>query len=130
MNYSIDELNLAYRVSNCLKAEGLYTTDQICELDENELRKIPNLGYKGIEKLKEALAEKGLHLGIKGRFTAMQISPHSKNVMNISLRDWFAGLAMQQQVNTPLMVNVADSRKAIAERAYLMADEMLKARGA
>lgn len=50
--------------------------------------------------------------------------------IGMPLRDWFAGMAMQQQVNNPLTVSNADSRSAIAERAYAMADEMLKARGA
>jgi hypothetical protein len=48
----------------------------------------------------------------------------------MTLRDYFAGKAMQAQVGNPLKLGDDESHRLIAERAYRMADAMLKARDA
>ena len=46
----------------------------------------------------------------------------------MTLRDYFAAKAMQQQINNPLPLGNADSYQLIAKRAYLLADAMLTER--
>ena len=46
----------------------------------------------------------------------------------ITLRDYFAAKAMQAQVGNPLKLGDDEAHRLIAERAYRMADTMLKAR--
>ena len=48
----------------------------------------------------------------------------------MSLRDYFAARAMQAQVSNPLRLGDDEAHRLIAERAYRMADAMLKAREA
>jgi hypothetical protein len=45
----------------------------------------------------------------------------------MTLRDYFAAKAMQGQVNNPLKLGDDEAHRLIAERAYRMADAMLKA---
>lgn len=58
----LHELNLPVRYFRCLTAEGIYTKEKLCEWDIRELRRIPNLGAKGLKYIKEALAESNLKL--------------------------------------------------------------------
>ena len=46
----------------------------------------------------------------------------------MTLRDYFAAKAMQAQINNPLAVGGDEARRVIAERAYRIADAMIKAR--
>jgi hypothetical protein len=48
----------------------------------------------------------------------------------MTLRDYFAAKAMQAQVGNPLKLGDDEAHRLIAERAYRMADAMLKARDA
>lgn len=58
----LHELNLPVRYFNCLRSEDIYTKEQLTHWDIRELRKIPNLGAKGVRLVREALAEFGLKL--------------------------------------------------------------------
>jgi hypothetical protein len=46
----------------------------------------------------------------------------------MALRDYFAAKAMQGQVNNPLKLGDDEAHRLIAERAYRVADAMLKER--
>jgi hypothetical protein len=46
----------------------------------------------------------------------------------MELRDHFAGLAMQGQINNPIALSGNDACKLIANRAYRLADAMLAER--
>ena len=59
---NLHELNLPVRYFNCLRAEDIYTKEQLCKWDIRDLRKIPNLGAKGVQLVKEAMAEANLKL--------------------------------------------------------------------
>jgi DNA-directed RNA polymerase alpha subunit len=61
-NADLHELALPVRYFRCLIAEGIYTKEQLCSWDVRELRRIPNLGLKGLEKIKFAVADAGLKL--------------------------------------------------------------------
>ena len=61
-NADLHELNLPVRYFRCLTSEGIYTKSKLCEWDIREIRRIPNLGLKGLKLLKEALAEHNLKL--------------------------------------------------------------------
>src|ERR1700712_3210736 len=61
----VDELELAVRSANCLKAENIYYIGDLIQRTENELLKTPNLGRKSLNEIKEVLASRGLTLGMK-----------------------------------------------------------------
>lgn len=59
---TIQELNLSTRLLNCLRREGIKTVDQIIERREREILRIPNIGKKTLNELKEVLKQRGLTL--------------------------------------------------------------------
>jgi len=61
----VDDLDLTVRSANCLKAENIYYIGDLIQRTENELLKMPNLGRKSLNEIKEVLASKGLSLGLK-----------------------------------------------------------------
>lgn len=48
--------------------------------------------------------------------------------VSMTLRDYFAAQAMQAQVGNPLKLGDDEAHRLIAERAYRMADAMMKKR--
>lgn len=54
--------------------------------------------------------------------------PTGTAFQGMTLRDYFAAKAMQAQVGNPLKLGDDEAHRLIAERAYRMADAMLKAR--
>lgn len=58
----LHKLNLPVRYHRCLTAEDIYTIERLQEWTDRELRKIPNLGMKGLKLIKEAMAAHGLKL--------------------------------------------------------------------
>jgi len=46
----------------------------------------------------------------------------------MTLRDYFAAKAMQQQINGPLDISNNEAHRVIAERAYRLAEAMLEER--
>ena len=61
-NADLHELNLPVRYFRCLRAEDIYTKEQLCKWNIRDLKKIPNLGAKGVQLVREAMAEHGLKL--------------------------------------------------------------------
>lgn len=57
-----DILNLTVRTSNCLRAEDIYTIEDLCTWTERKLLQIPNMGRRSVGEIKEALANMGLSL--------------------------------------------------------------------
>ena len=56
----LHELNLPVRYSRCLVYEGILMKQDLCNWTEREIRKIPNLGVKGLQFVKEAMNLNGL----------------------------------------------------------------------
>lgn len=61
----IHELKLPVRHFRILMAEGILTKEKLIQYTERDLRKIPNLGIKGMRMVVQALNEAGLK--IKGQ---------------------------------------------------------------
>ncbi|MCX4027484.1 DNA-directed RNA polymerase subunit alpha [Endozoicomonas sp. SM1973] len=61
----IDVLELSVRASNCLKAENIYYIGDLILRTEVELLKTPNMGKKSCVEIKDALASRGLFLGMR-----------------------------------------------------------------
>ena len=57
------ELNLTVRTGNCLRADDIYTIDELCKYTERDLLRIPNMGKKAVHEIREALALRGRVLG-------------------------------------------------------------------
>lgn len=61
----VDDLELTVRSANCLKAENIYYIGDLVQRTEVELLKTPNLGKKSLTEIKDVLASRGLHLGMR-----------------------------------------------------------------
>jgi DNA-directed RNA polymerase alpha subunit len=59
---SIEKLSLGLRYEHCLRSENIYTITQLKQWSVRELRKVPNLGMKGIKQIEYAMSVIGLHL--------------------------------------------------------------------
>jgi DNA-directed RNA polymerase alpha subunit len=62
-NPDIQELDLPIRYQRCLMSEDIFTKQDLCNWTEREIRRIPNMGVKGFQFVKQAM---GLH-GLKFR---------------------------------------------------------------
>jgi DNA-directed RNA polymerase subunit alpha len=61
----VDDLELTVRSANCLKAESIYFIGDLVQRTEVELLKTPNLGKKSLTEIKDVLASRGFHLGMR-----------------------------------------------------------------
>lgn len=59
---TIQDLELTVRSANCLKAEDIYTVEELIKWTGVTLLKTPNLGKKSLKEIKERLHEWGLTL--------------------------------------------------------------------
>lgn len=62
LHHGIEELELSVRPYHCLKRVGIATMGDLVEKSEDELSRIPNLGRRHHEEIKEKLAEHGFAL--------------------------------------------------------------------
>jgi DNA-directed RNA polymerase subunit alpha len=58
----IDDFEFTVRSINCLKAEGIFTIDQLLQHSSNDLLKMPNLGLKSQKEIIDILAMHGVEL--------------------------------------------------------------------
>lgn len=58
----LHELELPMRYRRCLMSEGVYTKAALSDWDIRDLRKIPNMGLKGVTLIREAMEAAGLKL--------------------------------------------------------------------
>ncbi|WP_457636908.1 DNA-directed RNA polymerase subunit alpha [Oceanithermus sp.] len=59
---SLEDLGLSTRVLHNLKEEGIDSVASLTALTERELKKVPGIGERSVEEIKERLAAKGLSL--------------------------------------------------------------------
>jgi DNA-directed RNA polymerase alpha subunit len=59
---NVNDFDFSNRSLNCLLAEKIYTIGQLIELSVNDLSKIPNMGKRSIQEVREVLAAKNLCL--------------------------------------------------------------------
>jgi len=60
INSDIKDLDLPIRYHRCLVSEQILMKQDLCNWTEREMRRIPNLGAKGLQFVKEAMALHGL----------------------------------------------------------------------
>ncbi len=70
---SIDSLDLTIRSSNCLVAENIRCIGQLVQRSEFQLLRLPNLGRKSLNEIKEVLGNLDLHLGMKLPYEAVAV---------------------------------------------------------
>jgi DNA-directed RNA polymerase subunit alpha len=61
---SIDTMHLAFRTTNALKHDEIFTLAHLVQKTENELLRIPNFGRISLAEVKDGLHRIGLHLGM------------------------------------------------------------------
>lgn len=61
----IDDLELTVRSSNCLRAENIKYLGDLVQYSESKLMKIPNLGKKSLNEIKQILIDNNLSLGVQ-----------------------------------------------------------------
>lgn len=59
---NLSELGLPVRYHNCLTCEDIWMKEDLCNWTERELKRVPNLGEKGLKLIKEAMTKHGLKL--------------------------------------------------------------------
>ncbi len=59
---ALEDLDLSVRSYNCLKRNGLKTVQDLCNLQENQLMAVRNLGKKCYKEIVDKLASLGLSL--------------------------------------------------------------------
>lgn len=59
---SIDDLELSVRTTNCLHAEGIDTIEHLLARSGNDLLRLPSMGRRSLNEVKEVLATRGLAL--------------------------------------------------------------------
>lgn len=59
-NPDIQDLNLPIRYQRCLISETIFMKQDLCNWTERDIRKIPNMGIKGLQFVKEAMVLHGL----------------------------------------------------------------------
>lgn len=65
LNMSLAELELSVRATNCLESEGITTVRDLIIRTDEELLEVRNFGETTLKEVKNKLAERGLHLGMK-----------------------------------------------------------------
>jgi DNA-directed RNA polymerase alpha subunit len=58
----IQDLELSARSNSCLEAESIRTISQLLRCTENDLLRVPNLGRRSLNEIKDQLAARGLRL--------------------------------------------------------------------
>jgi DNA-directed RNA polymerase alpha subunit len=61
----IERLDLTVRAYNCLKREGIHTTDDLCRLYYSDLLNIKNLGVKSADDIVVQLGKAGFSLKVR-----------------------------------------------------------------
>jgi DNA-directed RNA polymerase alpha subunit len=61
----IEDLGWSERTSNTLRGAGIHYIGDLVSRSETELMEVPNLGQKTLNQIKEALAMRGLTLGMR-----------------------------------------------------------------
>jgi DNA-directed RNA polymerase subunit alpha len=56
----VEELDLSVRSYNCLKRAGINSVYELVQKDEEEIKKVRNLGTKSLDEVREKLAQLGL----------------------------------------------------------------------
>ena len=59
---SIEDIPLTFHTKQVLEAENIKTIEQLLTLTENGVLRVPNMGRKALNEIKEVLASRGLHL--------------------------------------------------------------------
>ena len=62
---SITELRLTVRSANRLRSNKILSIGDLVQKSETELLRLPNFGQRMLDEIKEALAQRGLHLGVQ-----------------------------------------------------------------
>lgn len=65
LSKDIRQLELQTRIYNCLKNEGLHCIGDLIKRSETEILRIPSLGLKGLQEIKEALSMIGLDFNMQ-----------------------------------------------------------------
>lgn len=90
MKQTIEILQLSVRSTNCLKQEYVHYIEDLVVLREIDLKRIPNMGEKSLNEIKEKLNGIGLNLGMEFYHNTDNKSIHIKEKSEIDT--WLDGI--------------------------------------
>lgn len=61
---AIADIQFSHRVSDRLAAAGISTLDHLIRMDVSDLRRLKGLGRQSLQEIRDALAKRGLSLGM------------------------------------------------------------------
>ena len=61
----MQDLEFSVRATNCLKADNIVYVGDLVQKTEAEVLRMPNMGRKALNEIKQVLAQMGLHLGME-----------------------------------------------------------------
>lgn len=91
MKEEITSLQLSVRSMNCLRQEQIYYIDDLIILHEMDLRRIPNMGEKSIDEIRQQLAKKDLCFGMNTCHNTNYKSLYIKKELEINI--WLDSIA-------------------------------------
>lgn len=129
INKPVAALTLSCRAFNQLKAADITNVGQLMSMTENDLLKIPNIGRRTLQEIKEVLAEEGVSIRQncikKGEHT---LSPDRWDYVLVSEMD--LSLPICDSLLSAGYCTVGDLRKAtsaeLIENTHLISDEEMK----
>ncbi|RIH81492.1 DNA-directed RNA polymerase subunit alpha [Meiothermus luteus] len=60
MGLTLEDLGLSTRVLHNLKEEGIESVESLLALSERELKRVPGIGERSLQEIKDCLAQHGL----------------------------------------------------------------------
>ena len=120
MDDSIQTLNLTARSQNNLLSENIRLVSQLTKFSERELLKIPNMGRKSINEIKQQLDKFGFRLSEDTKISSRIMA------RDATLLDYFASKAMQALIQKSN--HESSQADLIANVSYIYAEAMVKKR--
>jgi DNA-directed RNA polymerase subunit alpha len=64
-NMDLDELEISVRAYNCLKRSGINTIEDLCNLTEDDIMRVRNLGRRSFMEVLNVMKDNGLKFKIE-----------------------------------------------------------------
>ena len=108
LNQPIEVLELSTRLFNALKGDFIYSIGDLIQRTEQDLFKIPNIGKRSVQEIKDALAQHGLTVGMR------------LNVFHPELRSQFSTWMSQEVLVQAVENHLENTNLLVQSRLYVL----------